>query len=68
MLDKDYNIKIIDFGESKWSINDNIDEIETIGNERLDSYARNIQTSNLRMPRETFVGTPNYMSPEIFLH
>ena len=68
MLDSDYNIKIIDFGESKWSINDKTDFIQEKGLERTDSYSDVLQANSQRVAyRESFVGTPNYMSPEVFL-
>jgi len=51
MLDENYNLKVIDFGDAR-KINEEIDEKT---NEISEGPGR----------RDTFVGTVNYQSPEV---
>jgi len=51
MLDENYNIKLIDFGDAR-KVDDQLDEDE-------------ITSDGQVLRRGTFVGTANYQSPEV---
>jgi len=59
MLDENYNIKIIDFGEAKKVGEQSLDDS---GSSECDS---DISDEEERKHRGTLVGTLNYMSPEM---
>ena len=51
MLDKHYNVKVIDFGDAR-KVNEELDDDEG-------------EQANAMLRRGTFVGTVNYQSPEV---
>lgn len=54
MLDKHYNVKVIDFGDAR-KVNEELDDEEGDG----------ANGPSFQMRRGTFVGTVNYQSPEV---
>ena len=53
MMDENYNIKVIDFGDAR-----KVDEPGQAGDDE-------IQPQRMPSRRDTFVGTVNYQSPEV---
>lgn len=64
MLDDNYNIKVIDFGDSR-KVDEQLDEEEE--EEAEVDPVDGIPTGDMRGRRDTFCGTVNYMSPEVIL-
>ena len=62
MLDENFNVKVIDFGDAR-KVDEPLDEDEEEPVE-LDDDKRFAEGPDLNR-RDTFVGTVNYMSPEV---
>ena len=57
MLDDNYNIKVIDFGDARRVNEDPIEDEEPVNGSQY--------SKGSRQRSDTFVGTVNYLSPEV---